>query len=106
MPICFLGLRPWGHSLFLLVRLWVNYRDNIIDTGILYGNTCSHYVVKEYAILVVFHKDRLDKTCHRMSFTNKANRLLQPLLIIHLGEDNRNINITPWIGRAFRIRAI
>lgn len=41
-----------------------------------------------------------------MSFTNEANRLLQPFLIIHFGDDNRNVNVTPRIGRAFRVRAV
>ena len=55
---------------------------------------------------MVFQKDGFDETCHRMTIANEANRLLQPILIIHLGDDNRNINVTPRIGRAFRVRAV
>ena len=72
----------------------------------LYGNSCPHHIIKENTVLVVFQKDGLDKTCHCMPFANEANRLLQPFLIIHFWDDNRNINVTPRIGRTFRVRAV
>ena len=81
---------------FYLVRLWVVGMINY--TLSLYGNSCPHHIIKENTVLVVFQKDGFDETCHRMPFANEANRLLQPFLIIYLRDDNRNINVTPWIG--------
>ena len=89
---------------FYLVGLWVV--GMIYYTMILYSNTCPHNIIKENAVLMVFQKDGLYKTSHRMSLTNEDYRLLQPFLIIYFGNDNCNINVAPRIGRAFRVRAI
>ena len=103
--------------MYVLVELFVHWLVDWLDFCFLlaaktrmslwlYCYACPHHVIKENAVLVVFHKHGFNETCHRMSLANEANRLLKPFLIIYLGNDNRNINVTPRIGRAFRVGAI
>ena len=104
MPIFVGALTALYSFQFDLVRLWVV--GMIYYTLILYSNTCPHNIIKENAVLMVFQKDGLYKTCHCMSLTNEDYRLLQPFLIIYFGNDNCNINVAPRIGRAFRVGTI
>lgn len=55
---------------------------------------------------MVFHEHWFDEAGHGVSVADEAYRLLQPVFIVHLWDDDCHVNVAPSIGRAFGVGTI